>query len=52
MNDLKKFIVDEAGMGTVEVLVIIIALIGFALLFQQKVGDFLKKILEKLVIEE
>ncbi len=52
MNDLKKFIVDEAGLGTVEVVIILMALIGFALLFQHKVGEFLKKLLEKLVIEE
>lgn len=42
MNDLKAFFLEEDGLGTIEIVVIIIILIGLALLFQTEITDFLQ----------
>jgi len=40
MNDLKAFFMEEDGLGTIEIIILIIVLIGLALLFQDKIRDF------------
>ncbi len=42
MNTLKQFFYDEDGLGTIEVIVLIIVLIGVALLFQDKIRTFVE----------
>ncbi len=37
---LKSFIQEEDGLGTVEIVVIIAVLLGIALIFRQKIFDF------------
>lgn len=41
MNDLQKFWNEEDGMGTVEIVLIIAALVAVALLFKNKLIDFM-----------
>lgn len=43
MNDLKRFILEEEAMGTVEVVLIAAVLIGIGLLFKNAVVDFVKR---------
>ena len=51
MNDLQDFWNEEDGMGTVEVIMIIIVLLGLALLFQAKIRIFVKALFENLDVE-
>lgn len=46
MNWLKEFYYEEDGMGTVEIIMIIAALMCIALLFRKQIYDFAKKIME------
>lgn len=46
MNLLKEFYYEEDGMGTVEIVMIIAALMCIALLFRDQIFNFAKKIME------
>lgn len=48
MNNLKNFWFDEDGMGTVEVIMIIIVLLGLALLFRQRITTFVTALFDNL----
>lgn len=48
MNDLQKFWNEEDGMGTVEIVLIIAALVAVALLFKNKLIDFMNTALENV----
>lgn len=48
MNLLKKFYYEEDGMGTVEIIMIIAALMCIALLFREQIFKFAKSIMEKI----
>ena len=48
MELLKRFWTEEDGMGTVEIVMIIAALMCIALLFRKLVFDFAKDIMEKV----
>lgn len=43
----KSFILDEDGMGTLEVLLIVAVLVAIALLFREKIIDWVSTLLEK-----
>lgn len=43
----KKLIHDEEGMGTLEVLLIVAVLVAIALLFRDKITDWVSTILDK-----
>ena len=45
---IKRFITDEDGMGTVEVIIIIAVLVGVALLFRNQLIRFVNSIIENL----
>jgi len=45
---LKRFIMEEEGMGTVEVIIIIAVLVGVALLFRKQLIVFVNSIIENL----
>lgn len=51
MDLLKQFYEEEDGMGTVEIVMIIAALMCIALLFRKQVYDFAKKIMETVFPE-
>lgn len=42
---LKKFFMDEDGMGTVELVLIIAALVSIAIIFRKYIIDFVQKTL-------
>ena len=48
MKDLlKRFWMEEDGMGTVEVVIIVAVLVGVALIFKDGITNFAKKLMEK-----
>ena len=48
MKEFKNFLMDEDGMGVVEVILIIVILISLALLFKEQITDLVDKILQKI----
>lgn len=48
MEMLKRFYSEEEGMGTVEIVMIIAALMCIALLFRKQVFSFAKSIMDKV----
>ena len=51
MEVLRKFYEEEDGRGTIEIVMIIAALMCIALLFRQTIVDFAKKLMEKVFPE-
>lgn len=45
---LKRFVTEEDGMGTVEVIIIIAVLVGVALLFRKQLITFVNGIIDNL----
>ena len=43
----RDFIRDEAGMGTVEIILIIVVLIGLVIIFKKQLNDLVKKVFQK-----
>lgn len=48
LKNLKDFLKDEEGMGTVEVILIIVVLIGLVIIFKTQLRDLVKKVFEKI----
>ena len=44
----KEFWMDETGMGTVEVILIIVVLIGLVIIFKKQLNDLVKKVFQKI----
>ena len=42
------FMRDEAGMGTVEIILIIVVLIGLVIIFKKQLNDLVKKVFQKI----
>lgn len=49
MHGLKELWKDESGMGTVEVILIIVVLIGLVLIFKKQITKVVNDIFEKIV---
>ena len=47
-RDIKAFMRDESGMGTVEVILIMVVLIGLVVIFKKQLNDLAKKIIQKI----
>jgi Flp pilus assembly pilin Flp len=47
----RDFIRDEAGMGTVEIILIIVVLIGLVIIFKKQINDLVTKIFKKITSE-
>lgn len=43
----REFWRDEAGMGTVEIILIIVVLIGLVIIFKKQLNDLVKKVFQK-----
>jgi Flp pilus assembly pilin Flp len=39
-NAIKAFMKDESGLGTIELVLLVIILVGLAVLFKTKIGEF------------
>lgn len=47
----RDFMRDEAGMGTVESILIIVVLIGLVIIFKKQLNDLVKKVFQKISSE-
>ncbi len=47
-NTAKAFWTDETGMGTVEIILIIVVLIGLVIIFKKQLNDLVKKVFQKI----
>ena len=47
-NTAKAFWADETGMGTVEIILIIVVLIGLVIIFKKQLNDLVKKVFQKI----
>ena len=48
MKELRKFFYSEEGMGTVEIILIIVVLIGLVIIFKKQLNDLVKKVFQKI----
>jgi Flp pilus assembly pilin Flp len=48
ISELKRFLREEDGMGTVEVIIIIAVLVGVALLFRKQLITFVNGIIDNI----
>lgn len=48
MNTLARFWKDESGMGTVEVVLIIVVLVGLVVIFQEQIKGLVETIFGKI----
>ena len=44
----RDFMCDETGMGTVEIILIIVVLIGLVIIFKKQLNDLVKKVFQKI----
>ncbi len=47
-HEMKRFWKDESGMGTVEVILIIVVLIGLVIVFKQQIGGLVENIFKTI----
>ena len=48
MNSVKQFLKDERGIGTVEMILILVVLIALVLIFKEQLTDLVNTIFEKI----
>ena len=48
INTIKEFHSDEEGAGVIELVLIIVVLIGFVVIFKDKIGNLLSTVFEKI----
>ena len=48
MKNLKSFLKEEDGMGTVEVILIIVVLVGLVLIFKDKITTIVNSMFSKI----
>ncbi len=48
MKSLKQFLKEEDGMGTVEIILIIVVLIGLVVIFKKQITTILNTIMRKI----
>ena len=44
----RDFWTDESGMGTVEIILIIVVLIGLVIIFKKQLNDLVRKVFQKI----
>ena len=49
LKNLKDFIKDEEGMGTVELILIIVVLISLVIIFKEQLVKLVESVFEKIV---
>ena len=50
-REIRDFWNDESGMGTVEIIVIIVVLIGLVIVFKKQINDLVNKIFKKITTD-
>lgn len=48
LKTLRQFLSEEDGMGTVEVILIIVVLVGLVVIFKEKITDIVNSIFTKI----
>lgn len=48
LKTVRKFLTEEDGMGTVEVILIIVVLVGLVVIFKEKITDIVNSIFTKI----
>ena len=48
MKDIKTFFKEEDGMGTVEIILIIVVLIGLVIIFKSQITEVVQSIFSKI----
>ncbi len=48
MNQLKRFVTEEDGLGTVEIILILVVLVGLVLIFKDEMLDIVENIFDKI----
>lgn len=48
LKNFKDFILEEKGMGTVEVILIIVVLIGLVIIFKKQLRDLVTNVFKKI----
>ncbi len=48
LKGLREFIREEEGMGTVEIILIIVVLIGLVIIFKEQLRSLVEKVFEKI----
>ena len=51
MNSLKRFIREEDGIGTVEMILILVVLIALVVIFKEQLTDLVNSIFDKITTE-
>lgn len=49
MKGFKQFLVEEDGMGTVEIILIIVVLVGLVVIFKKQVTQIVNDLFDKIV---
>ena len=49
MSILKRFMVDEAGIGVIEVILILVVLIGLVIIFRDQLTTLINSIFDRIV---
>lgn len=48
LKNFKQFLKEEDGMGTVEIILIIVVLVGLVLIFKEQITDIVNSIFNKI----
>lgn len=48
LKGFREFIVEEEGMGTVEIILIIVVLVGLVIIFKKQLRSLVESVLEKI----
>lgn len=48
LKNFKQFLVEEDGMGTVEVILIIVVLVSLVIIFKKQITDIVNGLFEKI----
>ncbi len=51
LKDIRDFIKEEDGMGTVEIILIIVVLVGLVIIFKDRITDLVNNIFDKITKE-
>lgn len=49
MTGIRKFLKDESGIGTVEMILILVVLIGLVIIFRDQLTSLINSIFERIV---
>ena len=51
LKGMKQFIQEEDGMGTVEIILIIVVLVGLVLIFKEQITDIINSLFKRITTQ-